>query len=638
MCGISGIVVKHKIEELDLRRMTDILHRRGPDDSGCFIHENVGLGHRRLSIIDLESGHQPMTNEDQSVVIVFNGEIYNFLELKEELIRVGEIFSTHSDTEVIMKGYEAYGISGILNRLEGMFAFAIYDLKHKIVHIARDKYGEKPLYYTKNSKGVYFASELKALSDFLDDKSIDIEALNLFLSLTYIPAPYTIFSNIRKLGPGEFLSIRQDSEISSTIYYSLREVVSRGGTFQDYHEAKSELRKLLFQSVEERMIADVPLGAFLSGGIDSSIITSIMAKLSAKPINTFSIGFKEKSYDESDRAALVAKHIGSNHTVQIVDHNDLLRATDEVLDYFDEPFADSSALPSFMVAKMARKKVTVVLTGDCADELFGGYEKYLGPYYTNKIKSLPKGVQVFARRVVSAMPHNRATNHILRKIKKVLNNTELKPFELHYNLMCLGFQDNERSGLLTKHYQREVQNIIRKRFDELEKKDPLDKGFYTDVTTVLEGDMLTKVDRMCMINSLEPRVPFLDSKIVAAAFNMPFTYKIKGRNKKRILKDAFRDLLPSKVFKFSKKGFGVPIAVWFRNELKDELQDVLNSALIKSQGIFNYQEVEKLIQQHISGKENHASKLWCLFVFQKWYNKNILSAREEISAGSDRTR
>jgi len=625
MCGISGAYLSNGNETTTqlLKSANALLARRGPDDSGFLIDDHVVLGHRRLSIIDLSTGHQPMFSDDKSKVIVFNGEIYNFKEIKSGLSQMGHEFKTSSDTEVIIKGYEVFGLEGILSRLEGMFAFALYDKSNQTLFVARDRFGEKPVYYYVGDSGLYFASELKAIVPFLPAQIIDKTALNLFLSLSYIPAPYTIYRSVRKLEAGCVLQVRNASDFFVKPYYSLKDVIQKRQLYSSYESAKSDLRNLLERSVEERMISDVPLGAFLSGGIDSSIISAIMAKKSDSPISTFSIGFKEEAYDESGRAELVAKHIGSQHTLHIVDHNDLLNVADSIVDYFDEPFGDSSALPSWMVAKKSREKVTVVLTGDCADELFGGYEKYLAPYYATRYNSLPGLIRRIVEKTIAVIPHSSYTNHFLRKAKKVIRNSRGSSFDLHYNMMQMAFNDSERSRVLQDQNAVEIKSLIQKYYDEMNIS-IMDKGFYTDVKVVLEGDMLTKVDRMCMMNSLEARVPYLDSKIVRASFSMPSDYKIQGRNRKRILKDAFSDLLPPEIFQFSKRGFGVPLAQWFRKELRNELESTLSNKSIEEQQIFSYKEVRRLLDEHIQGKENHASKLWCLFVFQKWYSKNVL--------------
>ncbi|MFN7493595.1 MAG: asparagine synthase (glutamine-hydrolyzing) [Cyclobacteriaceae bacterium] len=623
MCGIAGIISRKQVSESSIEEMTNLLNRRGPDDVGVYRDEYVSLGHRRLSIIDLATGHQPMVSDDNLKVIVFNGEIYNFKSVREELLGVGQVFKTTSDTEVLLKGYEAFGLDGLLSRIEGMFAFAIYDRKIEKVFLVRDRFGEKPLYYFEDELGFYFASEIKALLPRLQNKSIDLTALNLFLGLTYIPAPFTIYQQIRKVEAGEAIQVTKDGSVKRYKYYSLSQDILSTTPYLSYKSAMKDIRFLLENSVEQRMISDVPIGTFLSGGIDSSIVSAIMAKKSEVPIQTFSIGFKEPSYDESARSNLVAKHIGSSHNLYTISHQDLLQATDSILDYFDEPFGDSSAIPSWMVAKKASEKVKVVLTGDCADELFGGYEKYLAPYYVEKYNFWPPVIRKIFEMFVSIIPHHAITNHLLRKVKKIIKNASLQDFDLHYNLMLMGFSDEERVSILKSEWKKDIKPIMAERFSKLSGRHQMDKGFYSDVKVVLEGDMLPKVDRMSMINSLEARVPFLDSKIVRSSFRMPSEFKINGKNKKRILKDAFADLLPKEVFSFSKKGFGVPLALWFRNELRGELEAVLGSDRIEKQNIFDKQEINKLLSNHLTGKENNSSKLWCLFVFQKWYFKNI---------------
>lgn len=624
MCGISGFLSKDKIKDLlALEKSNNILQTRGPDASGTYSDAHLFLGHRRLSIIDLNTGAQPMYSDGGMQVIVYNGEIYNFKKIRQELQREGRVFKTESDTEVIIEGYLHWGLSIMLSKLEGMFAFALYDKSIEKLFIARDRFGEKPLYYFWTDTGFYFASELKAITHVLEKKEIDITALNLYLTLTYIPAPYTIYKGVSKLLPGHFIELDKNPEVKVSQYYSLKDRINSGVKYNSYETAKSDLRSLLFDSVWDRMISDVPLGSFLSGGIDSSIVTAIMAEISPDPVHTFSIGFKEKAYDESSRASLVSAHLKTKHSSFIVDYKDLLDCTDDAVDYFDEPFADSSAIPSYLVAKMASQHVKVVLTGDCADELFGGYEKYLAPYYAAKYSMLPGFIKAPVKALVGITPHNSYTNVPLRKIKKLIRNSSESPFDMHYNFMSLGFNETSKPSLLKPDFQSETRQLVKSTFDTLEKSSDMDKGFYTDIKCVLEGDMLTKVDRMCMRHSLEARVPFLDSSIVDASFRMPGHYKIEGSNKKKILKETFADLLPKEVFSFKKKGFGVPLTLWFRNELKSELLQVLNSESIEKQGIFNSKYIQSLIDEHMSGKENHASQLWVLYVFQKWYFKNF---------------
>ncbi|MGK0639162.1 asparagine synthase (glutamine-hydrolyzing) [Schleiferia thermophila] len=622
MCGIFGFI-SNSISESDLLYSTNFLKKRGPDAGGIYYDPPVGLGHRRLSVIDLNQGSQPMFSEDQSIVVVFNGEIYNFKKLKTELGKTGVEFLTQSDTEVIIKCYQAFGWKVCLEKLEGMFSIALLDKNLEKLFIARDRYGEKPLYYTRGSFGFMFSSELKALNSFFYKKKISLKGLNLYFSLTYIPAPYTIYEDVYKLCPGHYIVVDYNGNYEIQKYYDLKKIVHGGVNklITDYDNAKKTLSKLLFESVEERMVSDVPIGSFLSGGIDSSIVSAIMAKISSEPVKTFSIGFKEKAYDESERAALVAKHIQSDHTLHVLGHEELLAVVDEVLAYFDEPFGDSSAIPSFMVSKKAREKVTVVLTGDGADELFGGYEKYLGLYYATRWKKIPTVIQNFIKNVISLIPHTNLTNHELRKAKKLINSASLASIQRYIQLSSLGFSDREKQELMMVDYYQSSDSDIGIYFSETSFLSELDSTFYSDINMVLEGDMLTKVDRMSMFNSLEARVPFLDSKIVDFSFRLPIHFKIQGKEKKKILKDTFADLLPPETLTFSKKGFGLPLRIWFKNELKSELLELLDYDFVELQGIFRANYIQKLIDEHMRNHENHSVKLWVLFVFQKWYQK-----------------
>lgn len=624
MCGITGIIdFTQPVNRDAFLELTNLLQLRGPDSSGSFFEKNVALGHRRLSIIDLETGDQPMYSRDDNAVLVFNGEIYNFLELRAEMEQAGISFRSHSDTEVLLEGYAFFGMEALLQKLEGMFAFALYDRRMATLIIARDKFGEKPLYYLREPNRLVFASELKALEPSMPSKCIDLEGLNLFLSLSYIPAPHTIYQSVRKMMPATFWTISADGEITETRYYNLMDRLKDQSPYADFDVACAELKNLLYDSVKKRMVADVPLGAFLSGGIDSSIITGVMAELSNTPVNTFSIGFLQKEYDESARAQLIADRVKSNHTVHFLDYKDVVELVDDIILYFDEPFGDSSALPSFYVAKLARQKVTVVLTGDCADELFGGYEKYLAGFYSEKFKEFPKFLQRTLRSLVNNMPHTPLTNSILRRAKKVINNASLSAFDSHFQYMCLGFSDADRKRVLTADYYCEVKPIIQAQYDSYTAGNDLEKGFFADLNIVLEGDMLPKVDRMCMKNSLEARVPFLDSRIVEAAYRMPVAFKIKGRNKKYILKETFKALLPHQTLHFRKKGFGVPVDYWFKNQLRPALEALLSKDFIEKQGIFQFDRVESLLQEHLSGKANHKGQLWNLFVFQKWHQQHL---------------
>jgi asparagine synthase (glutamine-hydrolysing) len=621
MCGISGYQsTSGKIEEDLLQFMCDTIQHRGPDEAGYWEKDGTGLGHRRLSIIDLKSGQQPMIDVENGVALIFNGEIYNFKKLRIELEDLGIQLTTNSDTEVILKGFSKWGFNELLNKLEGMFVFALYELKTKELWIVRDRFGEKPLYYSQNSDGFYFGSELKVLKKLFKDSTIDKDALSLYFQFSYIPAPFTIYSNIKKLEAGKYLKIINGEIKLNEFYYTLNSKVDLKNQLT-YKEASSKLKEKLNESVEQRMVSDVPIGSFLSGGIDSSIITALMSKYSSTPVKTFTIGFKEKVYDESDRAELVSKHLNTEHHKLIVSPNDLLKRVDQVISNFDEPFGDSSAIPSSIVSELASEHVKVVLTGDCADELFGGYEKYLGVRYAQNWLKFPYFIRENAKRFISIIPHTDLTNQKLRKIKKVISTSEYSSKERYLRLCSMGFQPEDLKTLLNENTNRSEVFFPFSFWEDFTGSE-LQKQFYSDVKLVLEGDMLTKVDRASMLNSLETRSPFLDSKLVEFALSLPESYKIQGTNKKVILKETFQDLLPKDTMKFSKMGFGLPLRIWFKNELKDKLIERLNSSFLDKQGLFNADYINSLLYEHFSGKENHSVKLWLLFVFQSWYLEN----------------
>lgn len=622
MCAIAGVLSSQNSDYSQfVNQMCEKMLLRGPDYHAIYNEAYVTLGHSRLSIIDLSTGNQPMRSSDGNVVIVFNGEIYNFRELKRELQDVGYEFVSNSDTEVIIAGYQILGIDVIIDKLEGMFAFAIFDRITKNTFIARDKYGEKPLYYEIRDKEFIFASELKAFSPSLKKYTLDKKALNFYLALNYIPSPYSLYKEIRKVPQGHYFQIDSELNIQDVCYYNLSERIQKPIN-DSYEKAAGYLKELIYDSIQKRMIADVPTGAFLSGGIDSSIVCSIMSELSEDLFNTFSLGFKEKEYDESGRAKIVSDKIGSEHNLHILDFNDVAEAIDDIIDYYDEPFADSSAIPSYYVAKLARKKVKVVLTGDSADEIFAGYEKYLGRYYVDYYRKLPILGQQLLRWLADKCPVNHYTNVGLRKLKKLIYTAELSDFDIYYNLMCLGNPDKKRSMLLKKNFYVDIKSEIKSVYDSCPSESYLNREQFCDVKYVLEGCMFPKVDRACMHNSLENRTPFIDSRIVEYAFRMNPEYKLKGKNKKRILKDTFGYLLPKQTKKFSKKGFGVPVGYWLRNELCNSLYSFVDKEFLEEQGIFEYDYIKQLCDNHLSCKEYNDTQLWNFYVFQKWYEKH----------------
>jgi asparagine synthase (glutamine-hydrolysing) len=619
MCGINGFMIHQKLDidvEYILTKMNQKIIHRGPDAEGIYINENAAIGMRRLSVIDLSHGDQPIFNETKDLCIVFNGEIYNYKELKAELLKVGHVFSTESDTEVILHGYEEYG-TNIIEQLNGMFVFCIYDMNANRFILARDRTGQKPLYYYSNKEHFVFASEIKIIVEVWDvPRIINKKALNLYLGLTYIPSPYSIYQDIFKLEPGSYMLV-DSSGIQRKTYWALEiPLVQREDKNIGYLEKQEKLKALVYDSIKRQMVSDVPLGAFLSGGIDSSIVVGVMSELSDEPINTFSIGFESKDFDERDRAEIVAKHNGTNHHVKVLDYDDALLFIDKILESMSEPFADSSSIPMYYLSEFAKEYVTVVLTGDAGDELFGGYTKYLIGHYSKGYHKVPRFIRKYL--IEPALRSFPIDNEKIRKARKLIMNSEKTPYEQYLGLMCLGFQD--RKGLLQEGYFNiDAFEGIRANFEKTAHGTDLQKSQFSDVKTVLEGDMLVKVDRMSMLHSIETRVPLLDNRIIDYAFTLHDKDKIKGKNTKRILKDTFKDVIPDEVFNKSKHGFGVPIGEWFRGPLKGRLLEFLSEDRIVNQGIFNYPFLEKVLDEHMSKKADHASALWAIFVFQYWY-------------------
>ena len=622
MCGINGYIQyenkfdREKIGNL-INQMNDKIYHRGPDEDGVFVNDNVGLGMRRLSIIDVSTGKQPIYNEDKSLVIVLNGEIYNYKALRDDLISKGHVFTTTSDTETVLHCFEEYGIA-CFEKLNGMFGFAIYDFENKKVIVARDRAGEKPLYYYSDAEKFMFASELKSIiSGGLVKKEICKKALCQFLQLTYIPSPLTIFENIYKLPAGCYMEIDFSGNVSIQKYWNV--VYSEKNLITDYDECKKELRKTLFNAVEECMVSDVPIGAFLSGGIDSTTIVGIMSKISSKPIDTFTVGYNEKRYDESDRAKLVSDMHKTNHHVFVLDHNVTLAELDKIVKNIDEPFADSSLLPCYMISKYARTQVKTILTGDAGDELFAGYDKYLIGYYSGLYNKIPKFMRKGIQKGVYILP---PSGEFARKARKVIENSQLDIFEQRRNLMTLGFKQKELPMILNNDYIEESSiDFIEEYYRTYENYiDELSCALYSDLKVVLEGDMLTKVDRASMLSSLETRVPMLHRDVIELAARIPRKYKANTKNKKIILKDTFSDLIPQQLLTANKMGFVIPLAWWFKNELKGELMKCLDEEKIRAQGLFNYDYIKLLFEEHMTDKRDRTAELWSLYVFEKWYD------------------
>jgi asparagine synthase (glutamine-hydrolysing) len=618
MCGINGFIQFHEnysregMEKIVHQMNNKIIHR-GPNHEGLYSDDLCSLGMRRLSIIDLTGGCQPIWNESNDMMIVFNGELYNYRDLREHLVSHGHVFSTSSDTEVVLHGFEEYGTS-FLKQMEGMYAFCIYNTKEKKWFLGRDRIGEKPLYYYLNQKFMLFGSELKSLiATELVPMVIDKDALSTYFQLTYIPAPYTILQGVYKLLPASVMTIDNAGNTITEQYWNLDDSVEQ---ITDYDECKKKLREALFKSVEQRMVSDVPLGAFLSGGFDSSIIVGIMSHISDEPINTFTIGYHEKEYDESDLAGLVAKRNNTNHHVLTMDWNTVLEDLDLLLGNIDEPFADSSLIATYAVSKMTKQHVTVALTGDAGDELFAGYNKYLISYYGEKYNKLPKLIRKsVVEPLVERMP---AKSSMVRKAKKVINTVGMDSFHQRKQLMSLGLKPAELELVMKDSYVNPM-TFIKEQYEEMSRYDDQTRAQYVDLKTVLEGDMLQKVDRASMLASLETRVPMLDTNVIELAYRMPTKYKINKTERKIILKDTFHDLLPKELFHAPKHGFSVPIGEWLETVLKEKLLCYADAEFLEEQGLFSYEEVHKLIKSHFAHRENRYSELWAFFVFQNWY-------------------
>lgn len=593
--------------------MNEQIIHRGPNSEGLFADEFCALGMRRLSIIDLADGNQPIWNENRDKLIVFNGELYNFIPLRADLKNKGHQFQTNSDTEVVLHGYEEYG-TDFFDQMEGMYAFCIYDLLSKEWIICRDRIGEKPLYYYQTKDFFLFASELKSLMKTgLVPKQINKEALSIYFQLTYIPAPYSILENVFKLPPASYIRIDANGNIKMERYWQL--TLTEDDRYQDYEWCKKQLRDTFLQSVENRMISDVPLGAFLSGGFDSTIVVGAMSQLSSSPINTFTIGFKEKQHDESALAELVAKKNGTNHRVLSLDWKEAVSNIDRILENMDEPFADSSLIATYTVSKMAKEYVSVILTGDAGDELFAGYNKYLISYYSDRYNRIPK---ILRKGIIEPsaklLPAN---SSIARKVNKVIGSASLDIFEQRKYMMSLGFKPSEMKRLLQSGYVSEMP-FIREQYEALNCEEQT-RAQFVDLNTVLEGDMLTKVDRGSMLASLETRVPMLDRKMIELAFNMPARFKINNKDRKIILKDTFRDCIPDELFRAPKHGFSVPVGNWLEKDLKQNLMKYADKEFLENQGLFNSTYIHQVIDEHMNHKVDRFSELWAFYVFQKWY-------------------
>ena len=616
MCGIAGFVERRggARAETDfslVHAMCGVIRHRGPDDEGIHVEEGVGLGMRRLSIIDLSSGHQPIHNEDESVWLVFNGEIYNYRDLRAELEKAGHHFYTASDTETIVHAYEQWG-EDCFWHLRGMFAIALWDRRARTLLLARDRAGIKPLYYTEHGSRLYFASELKSLlAAGAVDGGLDIESLDHFLSFLYTPRDRAIFKGVSKLPPGHLLRWREgQKELRPYWQISSRETFT--GTVAD---AAAQLRHVLSSAVRSHMVSDVPLGAFLSGGVDSSAVVGLMAEASDRPVKTFSIGFDEPQYDELEHARTVATRFGTEHHEFVV-KPDGVAILDRLIEHFDEPFADSSAIPTWYVSEMARRHVTVVLSGDGGDELFGGYDRYLPHPRVEQFDRLPiPGRRQLAAAVWPLLPHGMRGKNFLRHVALDADGRFIDSVAL--------FRDDEKAALYTSGLRDSLRGTtaeatLGRHFPRFAALSPHSRMMRFDFETYLPEDVLTKVDRMSMAHSIESRVPLLDNDVIDFAATLPAHFKIHQGRRKHVLKEALTGLLPPDILDRRKQGFGVPLDVWFRGGLTEVFGDVLGSARTRQRGLFEPAFIGRLVQEHLSGRRDHTLRLWQLLVFELW--------------------
>jgi asparagine synthase (glutamine-hydrolysing) len=627
MCGICGIAKTDNGNPIDsslIAEMCRTLTHRGPDDQGIHTEKNVGLGARRLSIIDIEKGHQPLSNEDGTIWISHNGEVYNFPELREELLSRGHTFRTKTDTETVVHSYEEWGEDFVQN-LRGMFALAIWDGREEKLILVRDRIGIKPLYYTLlEDKTLVFGSELKAiLAHPRVNRSLDPRALDLYLTLEYVPAPHSIFQNISKLPAGSLL-IYKSGQNHLKKYWELepQEMPPSRVSKPKLNSLMDELYALIKEAVRLRMISDVPLGAFLSGGIDSSSIVGMMHELGTSPIKTFSIGFEDTSYDELHHARRVAERFQTEHE-EFVLQPKALDLTDKLIHHLDEPFGDFSIFPTYLVSKMARSHVKVILSGDGGDEVFGGYEHYQAQKLSRS--PLPFLFRGILNPLIAMMPPSQKKKGAWNKIRRFGQGFEHSPKYKHLRWMMFLTEKDKKSlyapGLLDKlagtkpFYETMPYDDLYSRSDRF---DTLTGELYLDLKTYLADDILVKVDRMSMATSLETRVPILDHKIVEFVYSLPGNLKLNGLTTKWIFKKSMENLLPHHNIYRKKEGFSIPIKHWLRTDLKELMMDYLNAQRIKDEGLFRPGFIDKMIDRHLKQRENYSHQLWALLVFEIW--------------------
>ena len=630
MCGITGWI---KLDENDaspnsqavLHSMCERIVHRGPDSEGIWTDDRVALGMRRLSIIDLKTGDQPVFNEDRSVIAMQNGELYNYREVRADLEKSGHRFTTRTDTEIIPHLYEEYG-EAFVEHINGMFAIALWDSARKRLILARDRFGEKPLYYGVFDGKLVYASEPKSILVHPSVKAeLDLDALRHYLSFDYVPAPMSIYKGIKKL-PAAHVLIVENGEVRTRRYWNLD--FHKNGNVPPLEKAASELRELLSDAVRMRLVSDVPLGILLSGGIDSSTVAAFATQHATEKVKTFSIGFEEDSFDESRYARLVAKHLNTEHFEDRLSAEKAGDLISEIGQWLDEPLSDGSLIPTYLLARFVRQHVTVALGGDGGDELFAGYPMYVA----HKMAAVYGAVPGFLRRgviepVVNALPVSTSNMSFDYKAKRFVRASHLDPVARHHTWFG-SFSIEQQQDLLTREIISQTSGDIyrgaRDTLNLIDSTNEIERMQFLDINFYMAEDILTKVDRAAMAVSLETRAPFLDPRVGQFAASIPVDYKLRGRKGKYILKQAVKDLLPREILSRPKKGFGIPIAEWLKGRLNPLLHDMLAPHKLNQQGIFNAERVQRLIREHESNAASHHKELWTLLVFQLWYDNFLV--------------
>jgi asparagine synthase (glutamine-hydrolysing) len=627
MCGVCGIVSLDgvPVQQPLLEEMNTTLVHRGPDSGGMHVNGRAGIAARRLAIIDLAGGDQPISNEDGSIHVVQNGELYNYRELRRELQDRGHRFKTRSDTEVLVHLYEEHG-PAFAERLRGMFAVALWDSRRERLVLARDPFGIKPLYYRVQGGAVAFASELKALLRLPGfSREIDLDALDAFLAFGFVPTPLTIFSEVKKLAPGHMLVWQRDSGHAVAIQrYATRTGHSGELRSESADELAEELRARLRDSVRAHLIADVPVGVFLSGGVDSSTIVALAAELSSGPVQTFTIGFEEPHFDERSGARLVAQRYATDHH-EVVLRPDAVSLLPRMAEVFDEPFADHSAIPTYLVSELARQHVKVALSGEGGDEFFGGYNYYVG----HRLASLVGPAAAVAAPLVERLPTSSSKASTFDwRAKRFVRSARESTLLRHYAWKtCVPPGERKRLILPERRARNDPLELLELPYVESQGRDELARAMDIDIGLFLVDDMLVKTDRASMASSLEVRVPILDPVVGALALALPSRLKVRGFAKKRLLKRAVKPLVPAEIIRGEKRGFAIPLAAWLRNDLQPYVREVLSSDNLRRQGFFDPAAVHGLVDSHLSGRADEGRKIWALLNFCLWFDRFATGAR-----------